>query len=65
MKSIGFQAIANAIKDEIDLDTLKEKVIAETWQYVRRQMTWLRKEPNLKWVRDEEGARSEAELRLL
>lgn len=54
MRSIGFRTIAEGISELVPEDALKERVVRETWQYARRQMTWLRKEPNLKWIKDEE-----------
>ena len=51
MKSIGFRAIARSLHDGVSKEALREEVVRDTWQYVRRQMTWLRKEPQLKWVK--------------
>lgn len=56
MQSIGFRTIARGIADSLSEDVMKELVIRETWQYVRRQLTWLRKEPSLLWAKDEAEA---------
>lgn len=57
MQSIGFRAIAYAIKQGAISDReLREEILADTWAYARRQMTWFRKEPGLQWVHTEAEA---------
>lgn len=58
MQSIGFRTIASVVTSTNipNKDILEERVFAETWQYARRQMTWLRKEPSLQWVSSTEEA---------
>lgn len=58
MQSIGFRTIASVVASTNipNKYILEERVFAETWQYARRQMTWLRKEPGLQWVASMEEA---------
>ncbi len=57
LTSIGFPPIVRALQEgETALELLPEQVIADTWQYIRRQRTWFRKEPNLHWVATPEEA---------
>jgi tRNA dimethylallyltransferase len=51
LTSIGFPALVQAIASgEGETLLLRERVIADTWQYIRRQRTWFRKEPRLQWA---------------
>lgn len=66
MQSIGFRTIASVVASTNipNKYILEERVFAETWQYARRQMTWLRKEPGLQWVASTEEAMALVELTL-
>ncbi len=58
MTSIGFRAIRDGLLSHpSDVGTqCISLVLRDTWQYVRRQMTWFRKEPHLLWAHDEAEA---------
>lgn len=57
LTSIGFPPIVRALQEgETAFEGLAEQVIIDTWQYIRRQRTWFRKEPNLHWVGTPEEA---------
>jgi tRNA dimethylallyltransferase len=49
-RAIGYRELARVVRGELDLFEAKEMILKQMWQYARRQMTWLRKEPNLRWV---------------
>lgn len=52
--SLGYPEIIAFINGELTGEELPEKIIAKTNGYARRQMVWLRKEPNLKWLTPDE-----------
>ncbi|MEN3013804.1 MAG: tRNA (adenosine(37)-N6)-dimethylallyltransferase MiaA [Endomicrobiia bacterium] len=48
--SIGYKWIIKFIKNEIDLETTKKKFIFDTLNYIKRQLTWFRKNTRIKWI---------------
>ncbi len=55
MRSVGYRQAYQYHTGEIDFDTMKEKAITATYRLAKRQMTWLRKWPDLNWL--ETGSR--------
>lgn len=55
---IGFRSLVDWIQNgkQRPLEQVEEEIVRDTWQYVRRQMTWLRKEPSLYRVANEDEA---------
>lgn len=49
-KAIGYRQIAQYLTGNVTLDESQEAILVQTRQYAKRQMTWLRKEPNLIWL---------------
>lgn len=47
IRSVGYRQAWQYLDDEYDFATMTEKAITATRQLAKRQMTWLRKEPNL------------------
>lgn len=46
---LGTLAICEYLDHKIDYNTMKNKYIQSEYQYARRQLTWFRKMPNIKW----------------
>lgn len=46
-RALGYEAIAEYLKDGGDRDLLIQKIESDTVRYAKRQRTWLRAEPNL------------------
>lgn len=42
----------------VTLDEFKEKLIQKTWQYARRQMTWLKQNHDIIWIKHTEHSRA-------
>lgn len=55
---IGFRSIVSWLqqKERTSLKELEETIVHETWQYARRQRTWIRHEPRCTLVQDEQEA---------
>jgi len=49
MQSIGYKEINNYLSDNIDLETALSLIQQNTRRYAKRQLTWLRKEKDIKW----------------
>lgn len=55
MQAIGYKEIAEAILSGSDLAGAVERVKQESRRYAKRQLTWLRRDPAVRWiVRDSE-----------
>lgn len=50
MKSIGVQEMAAHVQGHIDERELRHKVLLRTRQYAKRQRTWFRGDPEVRWV---------------
>lgn len=55
MRSVGYRQILNYLLGEWDRDTMLERGITATRQLAKRQLTWLRAEPDVIWLYDEDG----------
>lgn len=47
---LGYRLIARFLRGELSMHELKEAVIKEEAAYVRRQMTWFKKDPAILWI---------------
>ncbi len=48
---LAYYWIPQYLKEEIDLSELKERVFLAEKNYAKRQMTWLKKKKNIRWVK--------------
>lgn len=46
-RAIGYREVAALARGDLDQREAFERIVTQTWQYAKRQLTWLRKEPNL------------------
>ena len=51
LNTIGYKEIIDYLKNQISLAEAVERIKFNTHAYVRRQMTWFRKNPEIKWVK--------------
>jgi len=49
-KTIGYQEVIRLLNNEIDLEETVNAVKLNSRRYAKRQMTWFRKNPEIKWV---------------
>jgi len=47
MRSVGFRQAWQHLDGELDYDEMKERAVIATRQLAKRQMTWMRSEPNI------------------
>lgn len=50
MKACGYREICDYLREESDLEELRESIAAKTRQYARRQMTWWRGDTRIHWL---------------
>lgn len=46
-RAIGYRKIAALLRGDLTKREAVEQIVTQTWQYAKRQLTWLRREPNL------------------
>lgn len=56
MSGIGYKEISLYLQNKIALAKAIQKIKFRTHQYARRQMTWFRKNKNIKWIEKREEA---------
>ena len=49
MQAIGYKEMAGAILGSLSLEEAAEKIKMETRRYAKRQLTWLRRDADLRW----------------
>jgi len=49
MSSIGYRQVANYIKGNISLEEAKQRIKFDLHGYIRRQLTWFKKDHNIYW----------------
>ena len=50
VRAVGYRQVWEYLEGEIDSQTLRERALAATRQLAKRQYTWLRKWPDLRWI---------------
>lgn len=56
MSGIGYKEIGNYIRGEMDLHEATELLRRNTRRYSRRQETWFKRDPNIRWVHNRSQA---------
>jgi tRNA dimethylallyltransferase len=54
LRSIGYREVGLYLKGELPLDEAIEKIIRETKRYAKRQMTWFKRDSEIRWRHPEE-----------
>lgn len=51
MDTLGleYRYLAKYLEEKITKETMKEKIFFKDWQYAKRQMTWLKRDPKIHW----------------
>jgi len=58
MEEIGleYKYLAFYLRGKINKEKMLEELNTKIWQYARRQMTWFRKTPNVRWISSQKKA---------
>ncbi len=49
---LGYELVCQHLNGQLTLQAFKEAIVIQTAQYARRQRTWFRKEPGIRWYSD-------------
>jgi tRNA dimethylallyltransferase len=49
MTSLGYREVTAYLREEMTLEAAIERIQIETHRFVRHQMTWFRKMPDVQW----------------
>jgi tRNA dimethylallyltransferase len=50
MSSLGYREMGRYLRGEISLEAATERFKLDTYQYIRRQLTWFRREESITWL---------------
>ena len=50
MQAIGYKETAAFLRGEMSMDEAIDKIKMESRRYAKRQLTWLRRDPGVKWI---------------
>jgi len=56
LDAIGYREIIDYLKGKISLAKAIEQINKNTWHYAKRQMTWFRKNGNIRWIKNKDEA---------
>jgi tRNA dimethylallyltransferase len=56
MKTVGFRELFSWLDGDFTQEEAIEKIKINTRRYAKRQLTWLRKDPDIHWVQPGERA---------
>jgi tRNA dimethylallyltransferase len=54
--AIGYREIVDYLDGKISLEQATDVIKHNTWHYAKRQMTWFRKDKNIRWIAKPEEA---------
>ncbi len=56
MSGIHYKEVADFVQGLYDEEKMIELINIHDWQLTRKQMTWLKRDPEIKWVKTNEAA---------
>lgn len=48
---LEYRYISYYLRGLITYEEMKQKILSESYQYAKRQMTWFKRDPNIKWIK--------------
>ena len=57
LNTVGYKEIFEHLEGKLTLDEAVERIQANTRKYARKQLTWFRKDPEIRWFRPEESGK--------
>jgi tRNA dimethylallyltransferase len=64
MSAIGYKEVGDYLEGKISKEEAIEEMKKRTRNYAKRQLTWLRRNPDIEWVKDDKEARVKIEKTL-
>ncbi len=65
LRAVGYRQVVGYLLGEYDHEEMIRRAAAATRQLAKRQLTWLRADPELVWILDEDGDPAERALKIL
>ncbi|MCL2046166.1 MAG: tRNA (adenosine(37)-N6)-dimethylallyltransferase MiaA [Oscillospiraceae bacterium] len=65
MQAIGYKEMFAVINGECELSIAVDKIKMETRRYAKRQLTWLRRDKDIKWLYKDDDGKGDVRLQLL
>lgn len=56
LQTVGYQEVFDALDGKTSMDFAIEKIKSNTRQFAKRQLTWLRRDPDVKWFESKDQA---------
>jgi tRNA dimethylallyltransferase len=56
LQTVGYSELFDHLEGKLSLDEAIERIKVNTRRYAKRQMTWFRKDPSVRWVDAEQAA---------
>ncbi len=57
LNSIGYREASNVLDKKLTIGEAERLIATRTWQYAKRQITWFKRIPNVRWIRSVGEAR--------
>ncbi|HMQ26420.1 MAG TPA: hypothetical protein PKA98_10570, partial [Acidimicrobiales bacterium] len=62
-QALGYRELLAHVEDGLPLDEAVDQAVAATRRFARRQRSWFRRDPRIRWVDADEGRNLEVLLR--
>jgi tRNA dimethylallyltransferase len=56
LKTVGYQELFDPMEGRCSREAAVEKIKQHTRNYAKRQITWFRKDPEIRWLKPEDQA---------
>mgnify|MGYP006424292383 CR=1 FL=1 len=60
LNTLGYQEVKDYLAQKTDLDTAKELIVLHTGQFAKKQRTWFKAQPEIKWFDSQQAYLAEA-----
>ncbi|MBQ7528426.1 tRNA (adenosine(37)-N6)-dimethylallyltransferase MiaA [bacterium] len=64
LRILGYSELLNVVKGELSLNEAKEQIRLSTHRFAKRQLTWLKREPNLNYIPAGDGLYDQARSKI-
>ncbi len=54
MKSVGYKEVQQFLSGDIPLPSLQERIVTATMQLIKKQQTWFKRDPDIRWFKPEQ-----------
>lgn len=58
-QALGYKELIDVVEDGLSIDEARDKILARTKRFAKRQLSWFRRDPRIKWFDSPEAAEKE------